>query len=625
MKTNRIITIVAAFVAALSLFASCKMGGENPSNSGQTAKNARVSLSIPQRSRDRAVSVTGERAIGYIIDRVVLTALDDQGTEVAKATFDFADSAITGDIVMDVPSGIRIRIKADVYNLSMDGASPNVSGTSDPFAISPGDQTTVNVTCFPVAPITVGTQAQELSIGTDVNNLITGVYYPSNDEKWLKVVTGAGPSTTVSFDTGRTTAPDLKNNFHFKYEAFDESGRTVEIGYSQKTATGFQLIIEGDASKTFYIYPYFVLETRDSAITGARETQCLISKEAVNLNDDEFEPNNSVQTASPIELDTTYDLMLQDDDWFKITITDNSTLFLTCACGEDPLDAMLVNSDGSVSSHFTKGPVEAGTCYVHVFGDAGPCAYQLRCELIPDSEDAFGNDSAANARDLSLVTAEETYFLGSTADWFVVHLDDPCQFEAMPSFLYPESGDSYTATLYDSAMNVLRGPTTYDATRAPNSGINEELFAGDYYVKFEAAASHLSYNLNCMRINLDFNHDDSLEPNNTSGTASVIANCGNSTNTSTDLLKLADDDWFSYNGGTGSYLYVDFSVVAAMAPEVTIYDADSNVLYDKKLPRYEYIPFNFTAGTRYYIRVRPIWATGEGIVNDIVQYKLSLY
>jgi hypothetical protein len=155
--------------------------------------------------------------------------------------------------------------------------------------------------------------------------------------------------------------------------------------------------------------------------------------------------------------------------------------------------------------------------------------------------------------------------------------------------------------------------------------VSENLLAGKYYVKIEATVGHPQYTITSQIVPVGAGYLDSTDPNESAATAKPIDNCGSMSTNSTGPNELADDDWFSYNASAANNLVVNFGVVASMAPEVVIYDSAMNVLYDKTLPQWEDINFAFAAGKQYYILVRPVWTKGEGLINNVIQYTLSLY
>lgn len=639
MKTNRISPLVCTVVAALSLFVSCKqsfatLGDVEVEQESRT--NARVTLSLPRTGRAQNEETSGERALGHNIDRIVLTALDVSGAVVASSKVDAEPDESLLEAGIDVPSGMPIRVKAEVFNLTVNQTSPTVSGISESFTVLAGATVTVSITCVPAAPIAVGQEARIVSLGTDIYNNSSNERYLSTDEKWLSVLAGPGTHTVLTFDAvaaepvkiaklslAAISAP--QDTLGFSYEAFDAEGNPLTVSSPRTTRTGFSVILETQEGKTYYVLPYYKLMTFSADITEPRQTLCSITATPLSVSEDGLEPNDAKDAAATIEANRSYTLAVMNEDWFKLEVNSYSTLSVSCVSGNKNATFALILPDGRSAFDPASNVANPGTYYIHVYGSQGPANYELRCDLTPGPDDSFGNATRETACDLSSLASDSVFLLGGTADWFSVTLKEPAFLQVKPTFINPQNDERYAVTVYDSSLNVLRGPDIYGSTWSPTPGASEYVLAGKYFVKMEAVVGHPSFRLTSSIPSLSLSYLDAVEPNETSATATVIGNCGDQSSTSVANQKLADDDWYSYNSTHCSSLLFNFGVVESMTPEITIYDANMTVLSTESLAQWKVIGIDFTAGETYYVRVRPRWSDKEGLVKGVVNYSISLY
>lgn len=640
MKADRIMKQACAALASCALLWSCSQAFDSPLKAKpdvDAKKNARITLEIPRpkgNDGDGTEGFEGARAVGNIVDRIMLTAIDDAGTVLSSSSTTVSkDDGIT-EISLTVPSGVPLRLKAELFNLAMSETSPTVSGLSAQITVQPGETLAVTITCLPVNPIAVGPLPAVIVVGTNVINTGTGMNYPSPMERWLKVTVAPGSYATVYFDynadsetpaiPGAGAGPKPISELYFQCDAYDGSGKGVEITRPYETDTGYAIVLGntgGSAEKAWYLLPMFRLRTSDSATVTPQETECKVSAETIALAEDSLEENDAKETAASIESGKVYNLTLTDEDWFKLELAKAGTLSVSCADGDGGfIDTAVIAPDGTPQSGFKPVKAVAGTYFIHVYAGQGPCKYSLKCALGPGEEDSFGNDSSATACDLSTLKADDSFVLGSRADWFKITLAGASSLSVTPSFANAKSGDRYAVTLYDSKLNEVTPELTSWTTQTPVQGVEEELYAGTYYVKFEATEGHPVYALSASSAPIDAAYADACEQNDARATAKPFTE----PDPSYYALYLADDDWFSYKSAAADYLYVNFGVVPSMALQVTIYDAANNDLFAKTLPQWEQIAFEFLEDTQYYIRVRPIWAAKEGYLNGIVQYDIEI-
>jgi hypothetical protein len=637
MKTNNAIKTTLAALACMALLGSCSktIDGGSAIDPGQTIdENARVVISVPHRTKTAAAA--SARAVGYYVDRVVLTALNEAGAAVASETTVFDQDREELVVGINVPTGVPLRIKAEIFNLAMSETVSNVNGFSRSVTMEPNKQVLIGITCLPTEPIAVSPEAV-VSLGTDVYNNFSEVGYPSHIERWLSFVAGSGTHSVLEFTVqGKVKAVDAPltpvsgpislGRYRLSASVYDETGTKLDDISPDTTDTGYRITVPTVPGKKYYLLPGLSLWTgNDTSITGPLETECRVALSTISVAEDQFEPNDTQESAAVIQDGVDYTLTLTDDDWYKLVVEDYSTLSVLCENGNGAISFRLIMPDGSSAWDPQGIVVETGTYYIQVFGSPSPAPYALRCDISAGPEDSSGNASPAAAFDLTDLDSLDKFTLGGHADWYVISLGEPSNFSIQPVFESPKQEESYTVTLYDSGLNELYGPKTYGTTWSPTLGVSERLLPGTYYFRIESAGGHPSYKLDMSVSSLDSAFSDSSEQNDTAATAATLTNCGAYFNTSLSRLQLADEDWFTCTPSKQSSLKVNFSVVPLMTPEVTVYDSAMNELYVERLSQWAVIGYTFNAGQKYFVRVRPIWASGEAIVNYVVGYDLSLY
>jgi hypothetical protein len=629
-----IIPIIAFLVAAWSCAPAIDAAIGAPTD--DTLKNnARITLTLPSRIADSGDS-TKARAVGHYIDQVILTAINDADEVVASVTSAVDPDRFNRKVGIDVPAGVQIRVKAEVFSLAMSATVPTVRGVSSAFTVQANENITIGVTCLPVDPVELNDTKKTISIGTDVINMNDGKRYLSPVDRWLKISSGTGTHTRICLET--TTTPDVSrvkpttSSLSLNYYVYDDSGIAVELadetylGRAKNSTTGYEITFKTESEKTYYVLPVFQLMTSNASLRAPTETQCEAMVESLNYTEDAYEPNNQKNAAIEINANQTYMLTLLDEDWFKFTVAQYSTLSITCGNDVSNFAFSLSDSNGQIIFGSEDLSIEAGTYYLHVISQSSaPASYQLYCNLAPGPDDGFGNDTPKSAYDIKNLNASDKFTLGGTADWFTFTFDEPGWAKISPTFASPSYNDEYQVTLYDSSMNEISQTDSYPTTISPPQGVNEGLLAGTYYCKFEAIKGHPSYTLNKDLTSLDSYRQDSAEENDTSAQAATLNQTNSLGNPSRSSLFLADDDWFTFTPSQDRTLMMNFGVVAIMDPEVTVYDESLNELHTETLSQWAYIDYSFKAGTKYFVRVRPKWLPGEGNAENVLYYELSLY
>ena len=266
------------------------------------------------------------------------------------------------------------------------------------------------------------------------------------------------------------------------------------------------------------------------------------------VEDDALEPNNGEGEATEIQLDYSADLVLQDEDWFKFTLSEEQLVTFEPS-GEGYFfinatvyDASMNRVDGFEFDNYygSRGPnhvqLAAGTYYLKLSGnvESERRAYTLNVssQTLPDAA-LEPNDTAQSATPLTLgAAAQEMYLANGDEDWFSFTLETA----QIVTFTTTRGGDSFYYTLFDNEMNQY--------SSAYNSeSLSATLPKGTYYLKVYGSYNTTLYSVSASGKDLP---DSAFEPNNSAEEATRLTFDASGEVASEMYLMQEDEDWFTF-------------------------------------------------------------------------------
>ncbi len=263
------------------------------------------------------------------------------------------------------------------------------------------------------------------------------------------------------------------------------------------------------------------------------------------VEDDALEPNNSQDEAAEIDLDYQADLVLQDDDWFKFTLSEEQLVTLEVRAKDTNffyIDAEIYNEMTDLVSNFDfhdasdskpKGAqLSAGTYYLNLSGEVASEAraytLNLSSEALPDAA-LEPNNTAQNATPLTLgADAQAMYLSEDDEDWFSFSLDET----QIVTFELQSETYNVNSMLFNAEVEHSDYSQSGEASTTT-------LEAGTYYLQVYRGYGSAAYS---VRISGEALPDSELEPNDTAETASALP-----TDFSGEMYLISDDeDWFSF-------------------------------------------------------------------------------
>lgn len=250
--------------------------------------------------------------------------------------------------------------------------------------------------------------------------------------------------------------------------------------------------------------------------------------------DDEFEPNNTLEDAALLELDTTYEELIScddDDDWYAIELTAGQLVDVTVNGPGPDIDVRLTDSEGTIIDTSAAGGTnelvsvtapEDGTYYVQVymFTTDGVGTYTIGVDLVepPECDDAFEpNNSADEAQDVADAEVAGVACVDDP-DWFLVEITNPGSViaanlsvddrfgEASVTLVAPD-GETELGTYSTEAFGSLRGLA--DA-------------AGTHYLRVDMVlGTSTTYDLD-WEVLTPPDCEDANEPNDDTGSATPL-------------------------------------------------------------------------------------------------------
>ena len=288
------------------------------------------------------------------------------------------------------------------------------------------------------------------------------------------------------------------------------------------------------------------------------QTQTTVTFTVTLYDNDEHEPNDTIETATPIEPDKQVDDVLfgDDIDFFAITTTKaNQYIALDISGQRGAINAQLYDRMGGVQKAYSNYPdsetieyvfctAEAGTYYLKFFTYNSRAFVSFTASLL-DNDTNEPNDTKATATELHDGESTEFTVAGSDTDYFKVVTTKPGQDIALTVSGYNYANRNERFTLYFDPAEKLdtRTCTAYAYVNANGTFYLHAVEAGEHYIGLEY---YSRYNdtpiISCTRkLNVQILDGDQNEPNDTEKSATPLA-----VGTDKEFMVggFGDEDWF---------------------------------------------------------------------------------
>ena len=366
------------------------------------------------------------------------------------------------------------------------------------------------------------------------------------DKDWFKFTLAEGTFLEVTMKV-----PDAQY-----WDAF------IEIYKDSRPVTTLQLNADVSTSRYEYLSAGdYYLKLAGHITSNTRKYSVNISAKA--LPDAAYEPNNTSQTASKIELNAGAQGMFLgggDEDWYTFTLDETQIVTISLdegvGSGYTTFNRVLYNSRLEVYNN-SKGQygdghwetltagLEPGTYYIRAYReqtfDSGS-PYSLSVSSVPIPDKALEpNDSSRTATAVELNADAREMFLGAKdEDWYTFTLDEP----QIVTIELAENQDYYgfDRVLYNSDFEV------YDDDEYGNFGFWRTFTIGlepdTYYIRAyrerEFVSSGVPYSLSVSGEPVP---DKAYEPNNNFGQATPIKLPFKDD----FFIYKGDEDWFTFS------------------------------------------------------------------------------
>lgn len=306
------------------------------------------------------------------------------------------------------------------------------------------------------------------------------------------------------------------------------------------------------------------------------QTQTTVTFTVTLYDNDEHEPNDTIETATPIEPDKQVDAVLLGDDidFFAITTTEaNQYVVLDVPEYRGSINAQLYDRMGGAqktfSNHLNSGiekyvfcTAEAGTYYLKFFTYSSPVFISFTASLI-DNDTNEPNDTKATATELHDGESTEFTVAGSDVDYFKVTTTAPGQDIALTvsGYNYTNRGEMFSLYFDPAGDLQYRNPScaAYAEIDANRTLYLHAAAAGEHYI----ALNHCNRYGNILvdplcltrTLSVEILDGDENEPNDTRETATRLTL---GTDETFMVGGFGDEDWFSFEAvpdGEGKALY----------------------------------------------------------------------
>lgn len=386
-----------------------------------------------------------------------------------------------------------------------------------------------------LCPLTPSAQAEETTTTTVAGS--------TTIEDAQSVPVGVPVTSTLNTGKNYYAIPDVKVGQQIGVE-LDKRYNGVSTWVYK--ANGDTMIGESwvaDANGTYYL-------------SISAQTQTTVTFTITLYDNDEHEPNDTIETATPIEPDKQVDAVLfgDDIDFFAITTTKaNQYIALDISGQRGAINAQLYDRMGGVQKAYGNSPdsetteyvfctAEAGTYYLKFFTYSSCAFFSFTASLL-DNDTNEPNDTKATATELHDGESTEFTVAGSDIDYFKVVTTKPGQDIALTVSGYNYANQGERFYLYFDPAGDLKYNNTSCAAYAEIDA-NRTLYlhaaaAGEHYIALQRSdTTPLTRTLSVEILDGDAN-----EQNDTRETATPLTV---GTDAAFMVGGFGDEDWFSF-------------------------------------------------------------------------------
>ena len=385
-----------------------------------------------------------------------------------------------------------------------------------------------------LCPLTPSAQAEETTATVAGSTTI---------EDAQRVPVGVPVTTTLNTGKNYYAIPDVKVGQQIGVE-LDKRYNGVSTWVYK--ANGDTMIGESwvaDANGTYYL-------------SIRAQTQTTVTFTITLYDNDEHEPNDTIETATPIEPDKQVDAVLfgDDIDFFAITTTKaNQYIALDISGQRGAINAQLYDRMGGVQKAYSNYPdsetteyvfctAEAGTYYLKFFTYSSRAFFSFTASLL-DNDTNEPNDTKEQATPLHSGESKEFTLAAGDVDYFKVTTTKPGQDIALTVSGYNYANQGERFYLYFDPAGDLKYNNTSCAAYAEIDA-NRTLYlhaaaAGEHYIALQRSdTTPLTRTLSVEILDGDAN-----EQNDTRETATPLTV---GTDAAFMVGGFGDEDWFSF-------------------------------------------------------------------------------
>lgn len=391
-----------------------------------------------------------------------------------------------------------------------------------------------------LCPLTPSAQAEETTTTVAGSTTIAGAQ---------SVPIGESVMTTLNTGDNYYAIPDVKAGQQIYAElAKKYDGVRAELCQTDGTRIG-TTFVTADTSGSYYLL--ISVQNAKAPVT--------VDFTVTLYNNDTHEPNDTMGTATPIQLGESVDttLFMNDNDYFAITTTKPyQYIVLDAQSSLESVYADLYNDMGELlqSKHLYYFGVEgykrifcaneAGTYYLKFSAHLTRISFSFTITLL-DNDTNEPNDTKAAATELHDGESTEFTVAGDDIDYFKVVTKKPGQDIALTVSGYNYANRNERFTLYFDPAEKLdtRTCTAYAYVNANDTFYLHAVEAGEHYIGLEY---YSRYNdtpiISCTRkLNVQILDGDQNEPNDTEKSATPLA-----VGTDAEFMVggFGDEDWF---------------------------------------------------------------------------------
>ena len=384
-----------------------------------------------------------------------------------------------------------------------------------------------------LCPLTPSAQAEETTATVAGSTTI---------EDAQRVPVGVPVTTTLNTGKNYYAIPDVKVGQQIGVE-LDKRYNGVSTWVYK--ANGDTMIGESwvaDANGTYYL-------------SISAQTQTTVTFTITLYDNDEHEPNDTIETATPIEPDKQVDAVLfgDDIDFFAITTTKaNQYIALDISGQRGAINAQLYDRMGGVQKAYSNYPdsetteyvfctAEAGTYYLKFFTYSSRAFFSFTASLL-DNDTNEPNDTKEQATPLHSGESKEFTLAAGDVDYFKVTTTKPGQDIALTVSGYNYANQGERFYLYFDPAGDLKYNNTSCAAYAEidaNRTLYLHAAAGEHYIALQRSdTTPLTRTLSVEILDGDAN-----EQNDTRETATPLTV---GTDAAFMVGGFGDEDWFSF-------------------------------------------------------------------------------